>query len=151
MTFEQYILKLREAGERATPAPWDAMFVFGSSDLPSEISHDLKQTELIAGVECPKREHICEVHSEATNPTPDFRFISLARNEWQTLISLLERYREALEHCRDFCLCHRNTTGFDYSEVHPNMGKPGVGKRWLTPTDVAEPVLSLTPWKESEK
>lgn len=48
----------------------------------------------------------------------------------------------ALEHTSDFCLCDRNTNGFDYSELHPHMGKPKPGARWLTPCVVAEEALS---------
>lgn len=37
----------------------------------------------------------------------------------------------------DSCLCSRNTVGFDYGEIHPKLGKPKAGARWLTPVDLA--------------
>lgn len=53
-----------------------------------------------------------------------------------------EKLRETLKHVEDFCLCDRNTVGFDYGELHPHMGKPKMGSRWLTPYDVAKEVLA---------
>lgn len=43
-----------------------------------------------------------------------------------------------LEQLRNTCICDRNTYGFDYGETHPKLGKPGPGKRWLTPTDIID-------------
>ena len=57
------------------------------------------------------------------------------------LISRIEELEKALEHTKKFCLCERNTFGFDYGEVHPLSGKPGAGKRWLTPQVVATKAL----------
>ena len=52
--------------------------------------------------------------------------------QWLEVVSEL---REALKHTNEFCLCKRNTYGFDYHEDHPVMGKPKSGSRWLTPRD----------------
>lgn len=57
------------------------------------------------------------------------------------LCKLLLEYHEALEHTDKFCLCSRLTKGFDYSEKHPRQGKPGIGKRWLTPRDVVKDAI----------
>lgn len=43
--------------------------------------------------------------------------------------------KDLVEHVNSFCLCERNTYGFDYSEKHPNIGKPRGGARWKTPRD----------------
>lgn len=52
----------------------------------------------------------------------------------------------ALKHSKDFCLCRRvKTTGFDYSEEHPRMGKPKTGARWLTPFDLSHDALMRLP------
>jgi hypothetical protein len=53
-----------------------------------------------------------------------------------------DRYRAALEHCSEHCLCERNTYGFDYGETHPKLGKPKQGSRWLTPSDIARAALA---------
>lgn len=50
--------------------------------------------------------------------------------------------REALAHTNDFCLCRRNTTGFDYHEEHPVQGLPKSGSRWLTPRDYNKNALA---------
>lgn len=52
--------------------------------------------------------------------------------EW---FKVVNEFREALKHTNEFCLCKRNTYGFDYHEDHPVMGKPKGGARWLTPRD----------------
>lgn len=95
--------KLRELAEKATPGPWTALFVFGSSDLPVSICRETGRTINIAGVECPDNDYICEVHSEAANPAPDFRFIAAANP--QAIIELLdrlERYEKALIEFADY-------------------------------------------------
>jgi hypothetical protein len=74
---------------------------------------------------------------------------TLAESEW--LISELKAglkrervLRDACEHTHKFCLCDRNTKGFDYGESHRYMGKPKVGARWLTPDDVCSAALKET-------
>lgn len=58
------------------------------------------------------------------------------------IYKLVEEMAEALDHVQHFCICDRDVKGFDYSEEHKYMGKPGSGKRWRTPCDVAEPALA---------
>lgn len=41
-------------------------------------------------------------------------------------------------HLKNTCLCTRNTHGFDYGEIHPNLGKCGVGQRWSQPHEQIE-------------
>lgn len=55
--------------------------------------------------------------------------------------ALREVENEALERQAEHCLCTRNTRGFDYGETHKKLGKPGIGKRWLTPSDIAKDAL----------
>jgi hypothetical protein len=52
------------------------------------------------------------------------------------LIEVIEMQDAGLETSGRHCLCVRNTWGFDYCESHKILGKPGPGKRWLTPNDV---------------
>lgn len=60
------------------------------------------------------------------------------------LIAALERSTGALELISNRCLCERGMQpGFDYGEVHPKIGKPGIGKRWLTPSDIAGEELTV--------
>ena len=56
----------------------------------------------------------------------------------------------AMSTAQDHCLCTRNTYGFDYSEIHPHLGKPGPGKRWLTPNDVINDGLAKLPKEEGK-
>jgi len=61
-------------------------------------------------------------------------------------VDLLEKVIERMEiktkDASDHCLCHRNIKGFDYSEEHPNLGKPAIGARWLTPRDIIKDLQS---------
>ncbi|MBP6738769.1 MAG: hypothetical protein KA146_02210 [Leptospiraceae bacterium] len=59
--------------------------------------------------------------------------------QWSAVVNEL---REALKHTNEFCLCKRNTYGFDYHEDHPVMGKPKSGSRWLTPRDYNKDALT---------
>jgi hypothetical protein len=49
---------------------------------------------------------------------------------------------KAIDHTSEFCVCKRNTFGFDYHEDHPTMGKPKSGSRWLTPKDFIKETLA---------
>jgi hypothetical protein len=60
------------------------------------------------------------------------------------LLETIQSQSEALEHVNDFCLCKRNTFGFDYHEEHPVQGLPESGSRWLTPRDRIKQSLSET-------
>ncbi len=63
-------------------------------------------------------------------------------DERDALREKLRLAQEALEHTDKFCVCERfKTPGFDYSETHKRQGKPGIGKRWLTPRDVIRDCL----------
>ena len=73
MTFEQWIQKLKKSGDRATKGPWSHVQFDGCTVVGN-------------GVIC-----------EPKNKCRDADFITLARNEWNTMISLLESYREALD------------------------------------------------------
>lgn len=56
---------------------------------------------------------------------------------------------EALRHIRKSCQCDRSTTGFDYGDSHPNLGKhPRVGARWTTPSETVDAVLAVQPANE---
>lgn len=57
--------------------------------------------------------------------------------EWarKELLKESKKLKNAIDHINSFCLCERNTYGFDYSEKHPHMGKPKGGARWKTPRD----------------
>lgn len=49
------------------------------------------------------------------------------------------KYLEGLlRQCERHCVCTRNTEGFDYRETHAKLGKPGIGKRWWTVSDIVE-------------
>lgn len=56
----------------------------------------------------------------------------------------IETLKEAAEHC----LCTRNTYGFDYAEIHDKLGKPKVGARWLTPSDLVNKAVQILKAKE---
>ena len=60
------------------------------------------------------------------------------------LIEIIKSQSEALDHVNEFCLCKRNTYGFDYHEDHPVQGLPKSGSRWLTPRDRIKSDLSET-------
>lgn len=101
MTKEK-LAELARLAEAATPGPWTALFVFGSSDLPISICRETGRTINIAGVECPDDEYICEVHPEALNPSPDFRFIAAANPEAVLgLIARIEKLEAALQFYAD--------------------------------------------------
>lgn len=51
----------------------------------------------------------------------------------------LHTAEELIIDCYKHCRCQRfETKGFDYGEEHGLLGKPGVGKRWLTPRDLID-------------
>lgn len=71
-------------------------------------------------------------------------FLSYFNRQYKTVDNLLEQVKcleGALIRCEKHCLCDRNTKGFDYGETHLALGKPGMGKRWLTPGNVASEAL----------
>lgn len=70
---------------------------------------------------------------EAINDNGQQAFLLQQRN--QKLEKAVELMRSAIDHTNEFCICKRNTYGFDYHEEHPIMGKPKSGSRWLTPRD----------------
>lgn len=40
------------------------------------------------------------------------------------------------EHLKKLCVCKRfKTKGFDYGQIHPVLGKCGIGMRWTEPLD----------------
>ena len=63
-------------------------------------------------------------------------------DEISALRARVAQLEGALGDVKKRCLCFRATYGFDYSEVHTKLGKPGAGKRWLTPSDLADHALS---------
>ena len=113
MTFEQYIQKLKEAGEKATLPEW------------------LWSREL--GVYITDGERGMTVASEVK--FTDAAFITLARNEWDTMISLLESYREALEYIKN--------GGARFGESANHF------ERILNMCEKASEALSSEPWREA--
>lgn len=69
-------------------------------------------------------------------------FIAGAKARDEQFLAVVNELREALKHTNEFCLCKRNTYGFDYHEDHPVMGKPKSGSRWLTPRDYNKDALT---------
>lgn len=67
-----------ERREKATAGPWEAMFAFGSSDLPCAV--DAGKIEIC---------HVRDWYTEENNPTPNFRFIAAARTEHERLSQAL--------------------------------------------------------------
>lgn len=103
-----------DAAECATKRPWEC--------------HDVMPTL----VEIPSRKSI------QVERWGDAHYIVTAANNAVALAKALKIMSEALEDIEKHCLCERfETKGFDYGELHLRLGKPGVGKRWITPSDVA--------------
>ncbi len=95
--------KLKKLAEAATPGPWEAMFVFGSKDLPCEVVKETNKTQMVAGIECPIHLNICDVSETSENPTPNFRFIAAANPETiLAMIEMCEDYREALNRIESY-------------------------------------------------
>lgn len=69
-------------------------------------------------------------------------FVNKLQKENAQFLAVVKELREALKHTNEFCLCKRNTYGFDYHEDHPVMGKPKSGRRWLTPRDFNKDTLT---------
>ena len=69
-------------------------------------------------------------------------FLAGAKARDEQFLAVVNELREALKHTNEFCLCKRNTYGFDYHEDHPVMGKPKSGSRWLTPRDYNKDALT---------
>lgn len=109
---------LKAKCEAATAGPWEY-------DDSLELGHVWQ-----------KREH-CK--SARILNKVDHEFIASANP--QVVLALIA-CANALKHTEEFCLCTRNTKGFDYGEAHPEMGKPKIGARWLTPRDTAEKALA---------
>ena len=63
------------------------------------------------------------------------------------LLDIIEDMQDAIKHTNDFCLCTRNTVGFDYHEDHKVQGKPKSGSRWITPRDYNRRTLTATEQK----
>lgn len=96
---KQWIQRERALLDAATPGPWEAYFVFGSSDLPCSIVKETGRTKVVEGtdVEVDDNDYICDVNSEAKNPTPDFRFIANVRTSHEQAIAALEIAVEAID------------------------------------------------------
>lgn len=79
-----YIDECLERAEKATEGPWEAMFTFGSSDLP-------------AAVEGPNRTLIVRIDEACSEqPSDDIRFIARARMDVPELARRLKKAIEAL-------------------------------------------------------
>lgn len=52
------------------------------------------------------------------------------------VVKKIKEARDALAHVQKLCVCERfKTKGFDYREVHPNLGKADSGSRWTEPRE----------------
>lgn len=92
--FTTWINSLREVGSKATNGPWK-----------SAGDHIFK-------VEVEDEGHVIADTKDCIDETDNAEFITLARNEWDTMLTLLTRYREALERmkrCENCGLCNRIT------------------------------------------
>lgn len=61
-----------------------------------------------------------------------------AQNKSEHLEKRVQYLEGLLRQCERHCVCTRNTVGFDYGEIHKKLGKPGVGKRWWTVSDIVK-------------
>ena len=50
----------------------------------------------------------------------------------------IDYLEKLLLQCERHCICTRNTKGFDYGETHKKLGKPKIGARWWTVTDIVK-------------
>lgn len=80
-----------------------------------------------------------EITGKATVES-NFRMIQDARKSDAIALENEQKIRKELTETLDLvakhCVCDRNVIGFDYHEMHPKLGVPGSGKRWLTPLDL---------------
>lgn len=68
-----------------------------------------------------------------------------AQSDRAELVECVKALAGALEHIKKACLCERGTGGFDYGDVHPQLGEhPRVGARWITPHGTCEAALTET-------
>lgn len=81
--------KLRKLLEAATPGPWEAHFVFGSSDLPIAVIVDNGKSDTIV-----------MVHKDdcSEKPSDDIRFIAEAHNQLPAVLEVLDAAIETLEY-----------------------------------------------------
>lgn len=90
---EKLISEIRETASWALPRPWEAYFVFGSSDLPACIESSAKDSN-------GKTLEVCQVadwYTEENQPTGNFRLITLATNNIEKLAQACEVMRGVLE------------------------------------------------------
>lgn len=89
----QVCREIIDLGEKALSRPWEAYYVFGSSDLPDCIESSAKDSN-------GKTLEVCSVqdwYTEENKPTHNFRFIVSSANNAELLAKACLIMQEALE------------------------------------------------------